>query len=89
MLTNSEREELPPEAVLAIQSGRRSDAVEIVREQLGVSHSEAMLRVQRAAQHVPSQVPHSARGQEDQGTLRLVVILAVLAAIAAAFFALS
>jgi hypothetical protein len=88
MLTDREREELPPEAVLAIQSGRRSDAVEIVEEQLGVSHNEAMLRVQRAAQHVPSQVPQSVGVREDSGTLRLVVVLAVLAAIAAAFFAL-
>jgi hypothetical protein len=84
MLSESEGRELPPDAVIAIQAGRRSDAVDIVREQMGVTQGEAMLRVQRAAQHVPSQVPHAARGQEDKGTLRLVVILAVLGAAVAA-----
>jgi hypothetical protein len=86
MLSDSDRNELPPDALLAIQSGRRSDAVDIVREQMGVSQGEAMLRVQRAAQQIPSQVPQTARGREDSGTLRLVVILAVLAAVVAAFF---
>jgi uncharacterized protein (UPF0548 family) len=84
VLSDSQQQELPPDAVVAIQAGRRSDAVDIVREQMGVSQGEAMLRVQRAAQQIPSQVPHSARGQEDHGTLRLVVILAVLGAAVAA-----
>jgi len=86
MLSDSEEFDLPPEAVLAIQSGRKSDAVDIVREQLGVSQGEAQLRVQRAAQQIPSQVPASARGREDSGVLRLVVILVALTAVVAAIF---
>jgi hypothetical protein len=84
MLSESEPD-LPPDAMLAIQSGRRGDAVEIVREQMGVSHGEALLRVQRAAQQIPAVVPNAARGREDSGTLRLVVILVALAAVAAFF----
>ncbi|MFU8815096.1 MAG: hypothetical protein ACNA7W_07105 [Pseudomonadales bacterium] len=88
MLSDSDQYDLPPEAVLAIQSGRKSDAVEIVREQMGVSHGEAQIRVQRAAQQIPSQVPRSAGGQEDSGVVRLIVILAALAAVVAAIFLL-
>jgi hypothetical protein len=86
MSSDRERSELPPDAVIAIQSGRRSDAVDIVREQMGISQGEALLRVQRVAQQIPSQVPQTARGREDSGTLRLVFILALLSAAAGAFF---
>jgi hypothetical protein len=87
-MSSDSEQELPPDALLAIQAGRRGDAVEIVRQQMGVSQGEALLRVQRAAQAIPAVVPNAARGREDSGTLRLVVILAALAAVVAALFLL-
>lgn len=87
----SETEKLPTEAQLALQSGRRKEAVAIVQQQTELGPSEArdlVDRVERANRSEGFDVPPQAQGREDSGVLRLVVIVAVLGALAAAAFLL-
>ena len=83
----SGREKLPTEAMLALQSGRKIEAIRIAREQTGMSLVEAKRLVERAARENEPAIPRRA-GEEDSGILRLVAIIVVLGALAAAMFLL-
>lgn len=79
-------EEIPTAALLAIQSGRKLEAIRILREQTGMGLAEARSFVDRASADVGPETPRLAAGKEDSGLLRLLVIVVVLGAIVAAFF---
>lgn len=80
--------DLPTEVILAVQAGRKLDAIRILRDHTGMSLTEAKAVVDRLTEELGSEMPRMAAGQEDQGTLRFLVILAVLGG-AAAFFLMS
>ena len=70
----SHSERLPTEAMLALQSGRKLEAIRITREQTGMGLAEAKDAVDRAGREQDSG-PSMARraSQEDSGVLRLVL----------------
>lgn len=88
-----EHPELPPKALAALRSGRKIEAIRIVRAETGldltdakavVDAAEARLGLSRAPR--PSHGFDLQPGKEDSGTLRLLAVLALLGAIAAALF---
>jgi hypothetical protein len=83
-----EPEELPTEAMLAIRSGRKIEAIKIVREQTGLGLAEAKRVVDQAARAAEPQMPRLAHGKEDSGVLRLIAVMVILGAVVAAILLL-
>lgn len=84
--TESAREQLPTEAMLALQAGRKIEAIRIVREQTGLGLAESKDLVERAERRNepgPGSLPP---GKEDSGVLRLLAVIVILGALAAAIF---
>lgn len=86
-MSQSPRESLPTEAQLAIQAGRRIEAVKIVREQRGLGLKEAMELVDAAARTETGSLS-KVNAREDSGLLRLLAVLVVIGGIAAALLLL-
>jgi ribosomal protein L7/L12 len=86
----AQSQELPAEAMLAIQSGRKLEAIRIVREHTGLSLTEAKELVDRVAAAHSAEAPELPKqaAKEDSGTLRLLLALAVLGGGAAALLML-
>ena len=85
-MSDPQYEDIPTDALLAIQSGRKLTAVKILREQTGMGLTEAKSLVDRVSRDVGKKTPRMAAGKEDSGLLRLLVIVAVLGAVLAAFY---
>ncbi len=81
--TEQARARLPTEAMLALQHGRKIEAIRIVREQTGLGLAEAKALVDRAERNSEPELP-APPTKEDYGLLRLVLIIVVLAGVAAA-----
>lgn len=81
-------DELPTEALVAIRSGRKIEAIKIVREQTGMGLAEAKTLVDRAAGDFSPQAPQKTASSEDTGLLRLLAALIVLGGLAAAWWTL-
>lgn len=80
--------ELPTEAVLAAQSGRKLEAIRILRERTGMQLADAKVLVDRLSEEYGSELPPVSASREDPGTLRLLATLVILGGIAAAIFLL-
>lgn len=87
-MANHHDDELPADALMALQAGRKLEAVNIVRQQRGVSLNEAKALVERSGRDFTTELPRTSQGREDHGVLRLVAILALLGAAAAALLLL-
>lgn len=87
-MSDQEYPELPAEAVLAVQAGRKLDAIRILREKTGMGLSDAKILVDRLAEEYGSDQPSVSASREDSGNLRLLAALVILGGLAAAFFLL-
>ncbi len=87
-MSQTPRESLPTEALLAIQAGRRIEAVKILREQRGLDLREAKALVDAAAAQADARAPQKINAREDSGMLRLVAALVVIGGVAAALLLL-
>ena len=87
-MSDPDHSELPTEAVLAAQSGRKVRAVKILREQTGMGLTEAKSVVDRIVHEHRRAAPRMKAGREDSGLLRLIAVVLVLGAVAAAFLLL-
>ncbi len=83
--------DLPPAALAALRAGRKIEAIKIVRTQTGADLTTAKAMVDAAERGVAgSGAPRKsgtfgrASGREDRGTLRLVLVLALLGGLGAA-----
>lgn len=85
-MSDPQYEELPTEALIALKSGRKLEAIKIVREQTGMGIGDAASLVERASQDLGPEMPRMAAGKEDSGLVRVLVILAVLGALVGALF---
>ena len=81
-------EDIPTEALVAIRSGRKIEAIRVLREQTGMGLAEAKSVVDRASRSTGPQMPRMAAGREDSGLLRLLAVVVVLSALAAALLLL-
>lgn len=85
-MSDPEYTELPTEALLAIQAGRKVEAIKLIRDETGMSLIDAKHLVDRmAADYRDERARMPAAGSEDSGVLRLIAALVVLGAVAAAF----
>jgi hypothetical protein len=80
--------DLPTEVILAVQSGRKLDAIRILREHTGMGLTDAKLLVDRLSEEYGSELPALSASREDSGNLRLLATLVILGGAAAAFFLL-
>ncbi|MDZ7669394.1 MAG: hypothetical protein U5Q16_08220 [Gammaproteobacteria bacterium] len=87
-MSDLEIPELPAEVVLAVQRGRKLDAIRILREKTGMGLSDAKILVDRLAEEYGSEAPQVSASREDAGNLRLLAALVILGGIAAAIFLL-
>jgi hypothetical protein len=87
-MSNPGQEQLPTEALLAAQAGRKLEAIKIVREQTGMGLADAKDLVERVSQQSGPEMPRLAPGREDSGMLRLLAVLVIVGAVVAAIFLL-
>jgi hypothetical protein len=87
-MSHPEEQQLPPEALLAIQAGRKIEAIKIVREQTGMGLADSKVLVERVWRQSRPGMPRLAPGREDSGLLRLVAVLVIAGAVIAAIFLL-
>jgi len=87
-MSDLEYPELPTEVILAVQAGRKLDAIRILREKTGMGLTDAKVLVDRLAEDYGSELPPVSASREDSGNLRLLAALVVLGGLAAAFFLL-
>lgn len=80
--------DLPTEVILAIQAGRKLDAIRILREHTGMGLTDAKAVVDRLSEEYGSERPSVSASREDSGNLRFLATLVILGGIAAAFFLL-
>lgn len=77
--------ELPTEVILAVQAGRKLDAIRILREKTGMGLTDAKLLVDRLSEDYASELPPVSASREDPGNFRLLATLVILGGVAAAF----
>lgn len=87
-MSDLEYPELPTEVVLAVQRGRKLDAIRILREKTGMGLTDAKVVVDRLSEDYGSELSPVSASREDPGNLRLLATLVILGGIAAAFFLL-
>ncbi len=87
-MREADSDEMPTEALVALRSGRKVEAIRIVHEQTGMGLAEAKSLVDRAAGDFAPETPQKAASSEDTGLLRLLAALVVLGGIAAAWLLL-
>jgi len=77
--------ELPPEALYAIEQGRKIEAIKIVRERTGVGLAHAKVLVERAARQIAEQNPRGPMSESGSGMPRLLLSLLLALVILAVF----
>ena len=79
-------DELPPDVMRALKSGRKVEAIKLLREAKGIGLMEAKDAVDRIAVGQPqAPMPHRAAAKNDSGVGRLILVFLVLGACLAAY----
>ena len=83
-------DDLPPQVMHALKSGRKVEAIKLLRKARGIGLAEAKDVVDSVALAQPhANRPHRAAARNDSGVGRLVLVFVVLGACVAAYLYLS